>query len=343
MENQRISALDGIRGIAAVIVAFGWHYQHFGPASYPFSKLLYWPYNYGWIMVDLFFVLSGLIFFKIYREKVSSHSLSLKDFSILRFSRLYPLHWLMLIIVFGIQFFRIFNDLPSFPLNYSRDISSFLLNIPMLQNGWLSTEYSFNAPAWSISIEVMMYLLFFAVFFKAKKTKSYILYSLLFVYLGIIITRSGISEAFFNHQVARGLIGFFIGCLTGGIYTHFCNNNKHGKLFTSICGFLVLALTIIPIIFGYEVLGNWTLIYPIVLFPAFLFVVLRIKLLSTVFSIKPLTYLGDLSYGIYMLHYPAQLAVKTVDEYCQLGINFSSKTFYIGFSLSVIFVAHFYI
>ena len=338
MENQRLSALDGIRGIAAIIVGFGWHYQHFSPDSYPFSKLLYWPYHYGWIMVDLFFVLSGFIFFTIYREKIASHSLSLKDFSILRFSRLYPLHWLTLIVVFGIQMFRLLNDLPSFPLSYSKSISSFLLNIPMLQNGWLTTAFSFNGPAWSISIEIMMYLLFFAVFFKTRKTKNYILYCLLLIYLGIIITRSEVNEAFFNSQVARGLIGFFVGCLTGEIYEYCKKNKKQDTVFTSFCGisipFLIIILAILPI-------KNFAFIYTFALFPAILFVVLRIKILSTFFSIKPLTYLGNLSYGIYLLCYPAQLAVKTLDEYCHLGINYSNKIFFIGFCLSVIIIAHF--
>jgi peptidoglycan/LPS O-acetylase OafA/YrhL len=341
METKRLKALDGIRGIAAVIVAFIWHYQHFSPETYPFSKALYWPYHFGWIMVDLFFILSGFIFFNVYRNKVSSHSLSFKDFSILRFSRLYPLHWLMLIVVLAVQVFRKLNGLPSFPSHYSRNIVYFLLNIPMLQNGWLTTAFSYNAPAWSISIEIMMYLLFFAVFYNTNETKKHMLYCLLLIYLGIIITFSGDDKAFFNGQVSRGLIGFFIGCITGEIYEYCGKNKKQGAVFSAFCSVAVLLLITVPAIFGYEVLQNWAIVYTFCFFPAFIFVVLRVKILSAVFSIKPLVYLGNLSYGIYLLHYPLQLVTKTIDEYCNLGINYSSKIFFIGFSLATIIISHF--
>ena len=341
MKIKRYESLDGIRGLAAIIVAFVWHYQHFSPGNYPFSRVLYWPYHFGWIMVDLFFILSGFIFFSTYRDKVSSHNLSLKDFAVLRFSRLYPLHWLMLIFVLAIQIFRELNGFPGFPLHYKRNVFLFLLNIPMLQNGWITTVYSYNAPSWSVSIEIMMYLLFFAVFYNTGKTKKYLLYCMLLVYLGIIITLSGDNKAFFNGQVSRGLIGFFIGCITGEIFEYCGKNEKHGIIFTIFCCMAVLFLTIIPAIFGYEVLRNWVMVYTFAFFPAFIFVVLRIKIISSIFSLKPLVHLGNLSYGIYMLHYPLQLVVKTIDEYCNLDIDYSSKIFFIGFSVSVIIISHF--
>ena len=337
MASGRITALDGIRGLAAIIVAFGWHYQHFSPETYPFGRLLYWPYHFGWIMVDLFFILSGFIFFNIYRNKIAGHTLSLRDF--LRFSRLYPLHWLALIVVLAIQLFRELNGLPEFV--YSQNIFYFLLNIPVIQNGWITTAFSYNGPSWSVSIEIMMYLLFFAVFYNTKETKKYLIYCFLLICLGIIITLSGSNKAFFNSQVARGLIGFFTGCITGEVY-EYCNiNRKQGLVFTVFCGFAVLFLTIVPAIFGYGVLKKWAIVYIFAFFPAFIFVVLRVKYLSALFSIKPLEYLGNLSYGIYLLHYPLQLTVKTVDEYYKLGINYSDKIFFIGFSVIVTVISHF--
>lgn len=340
MEGQRIKALDGIRGIAAIMVAFAWHYQHFSPETYPFSKLLYWPYHFGWIMVDLFFVLSGFIFYTIYRNKIAGHTLSLRDFVFLRFSRLYPLHWLTLIVVLCFQVFRKLNGFPSFPSHYSRNIFLFLLNIPMFQNGWITTVYSYNAPSWSVSIEIMMYLLFFAVFHNTKETKKYLIYCLLLIYLGIIISLSGDNKAFFNGQVSRGLVGFFIGCITGEIYEYCKTNKKQGQFFTIFCCFAILFLSIVLALFGYGILKNWVVVYTFAFFPALIIVVLRIKYLSAVFSIKPLEYLGNLSYGIYMLHYPMQLIVKTVDEYCKLGIDYSNKIFFICFSVSVMIISH---
>jgi peptidoglycan/LPS O-acetylase OafA/YrhL len=211
----------------------------------------------------------------------------------------------------------------------------------MLQNGWIATGFSYNGPSWSISIEIMMYLLFFAVFYNTKETKRYMIYCFLLIYLGIIITLSGDSKAFFNSQVARGLIGFFIGCVTGEVYEYCNRNKKHGQAFTVFCCAAILFLTIVPALFGYGILKNWVIVYTFAFFPAFIFIILRIKYCSTIFSIKPLEYLGNLSYSVYLLHYPMQLIVKTIDEHYKLGINYSSKIFFIGFSVSVIIVSHF--
>jgi peptidoglycan/LPS O-acetylase OafA/YrhL len=322
-------------------VAFIWHYQHFAPEVYPFSKILYWPYHFGWIMVDLFFILSGFIFFNIYGEKIAGGKLSLKEFAVLRFSRLYPLHWLALFIVSAIQIFRELLNSPIFLSGYSRSIGLFLLNIPMLQNGWITTNSSYNGPSWSISVEIMMYLLFFAVFYHSRVTKKYVVYCLLLICLGIVMTFSRQNIVLFNGQVSRGLMGFFIGCITGEI-NNYCNKNKkYGLVFTAFCSIAVMFLIIFPVIYGYGILKSWVLIYTFAFFPAFVFLIVRIKILSLFFSIKPLVCLGNLSYSIYLLHYPIQLSIKTFDEYFGLNINYSSKIFFFGFIISVIAISYF--
>jgi peptidoglycan/LPS O-acetylase OafA/YrhL len=291
-------------------------------------------------MVDLFFILSGFIFFNIYGERISNNKLSFKEFAILRFSRLYPLHWLALIIIFTIQIFRKALNFPSFLSTYSQNIGLLLLNIPMLQNGWITTNFSFNGPSWSISIEIMMYLLFFAVFYHSRLTKKYVVYCLLLIYLGIVMTFSGQNTAFFNGQVSRGLMGFFIGCITGEVYNYCNKNEKHGLIFTAFCFVAVVSLIIFPVIYGYGILRNWVLIYTFAFFPAFVFLIIRVKVLSRLFSIKPFVYLGNLSYSIYLLHYPIQLIIKTVDEYIGLKINYSSKIFFMVFIIIVIAISH---
>jgi peptidoglycan/LPS O-acetylase OafA/YrhL len=346
VEGQRIKALDGIRGIAAMIIAFGWHYHTFSsdgfsPDTYPFSRILYWPYHFGYVAVDIFFILSGFIFFTLYRNKIAEHSLSFRDFAVLRFSRLYPLHWLTLIIVLMVQ---VFIDINGLPVDYTGShwkFFFFLINVPMLQNGWFTTYYSFNAPSWSISIEIMMYLLFFLVFCNTRETKKYLLYCLFLIYLGAVIKLSGDDKAFFNEQVARGLMGFFIGCLTGEIYEYCKTNKKQGLIFTCFCGFAVSVLIIVPALYGYGILKKWELVYTFAFYPALIFVILRIKYISALFSIKPLVHLGNLSYGIYLLHYPLQLIIKTSYAYLKIDINYSSKIFYISYCAAVLVISHF--
>lgn len=57
--NQKINALDGIKGICACIIASCWHYQHFTPAESPFYSFLKLFYDYGYLAVEMFFVFSG--------------------------------------------------------------------------------------------------------------------------------------------------------------------------------------------------------------------------------------------------------------------------------------------
>jgi peptidoglycan/LPS O-acetylase OafA/YrhL len=136
-------------------------------------------------------------------------------------------------------------------------------------------------------------------------------------------------------------MGFFIGCVTSEIYIYCTKNLKFDKLFTLFCSVSIIVLCVLPIRFGYDLLKRWDLIYIFAFFPALVVVVLRLKLVTTILSIKPLLYLGELSYSIYLLHFPMQLILKTLDEHFTLSINYSSKIVFTGFSLAVIVVSHF--
>jgi peptidoglycan/LPS O-acetylase OafA/YrhL len=115
---KRLYSLDALRGIAALSVVI-WHWQHFFAISGDWqagwrrdSQPLFWLlkplYEQGWIAVDLFFALSGFVFFWLYGEAIREHRMAPARFALLRFSRLYPLHFVTLIIVAVLQtfFFR---------------------------------------------------------------------------------------------------------------------------------------------------------------------------------------------------------------------------------------------
>jgi peptidoglycan/LPS O-acetylase OafA/YrhL len=151
---------------------------------------------------------------------------------------------------------------------------------------------------------------------------------------------SGWDKPFFNGEIGRGLMGFFIGCATGGIL-NFCKEHKRiDKILLCVCITSVLVLTILPIIFGYTILKGWILLYIFAFFPALIIIVLKVHAISRILSIKPLSYLGEISYSIYLIHYPMQLIVKTIDEYSKLGINYSGKIFFCAFIVIVIVVSH---
>ena len=82
---QRFFSLDVLRGLAALTVVF-WHWQHFllvgsragggAPLTRPLGRTFELFYSVGWIAVDLFFALSGFIFFWLYAEAITERRVS---------------------------------------------------------------------------------------------------------------------------------------------------------------------------------------------------------------------------------------------------------------------------
>lgn len=106
---QTFRSLDGLRGIAALLVAF-YHWNVF-----------HWMFSfYGYMAVDLFFVLSGFILAHRYLYACSIAKES--DFLVARFARLYPMHLFalfflllcMCILMERCQHMQMVHFLPSF-------------------------------------------------------------------------------------------------------------------------------------------------------------------------------------------------------------------------------------
>ena len=83
-----------------------------------------------------------------------------KEFFLLRFSRLYPLHFITLIIVCLLQLYSI-KKTGSYIVYSNNDLKHFLLNLFFI-SGWGGYEGpSYNAPIWSVSLELFAYICFF--------------------------------------------------------------------------------------------------------------------------------------------------------------------------------------
>src|SRR5215467_14029941 len=169
---KRLYALDTLRGFAALAVVI-WHWQHFYAVSgtwqigwqksaEPFYLFLKPLYEEGWAAVDLFFALSGFIFFWLYGEAIREGRMAATRFAWLRFSRLYPLHLVTLLAV-GVMQYAFRYATGDFFIFVANDARHFVTNLFLAQQ-WLppSLTQSFNGPAWSVSIEVLLYGMFFA-------------------------------------------------------------------------------------------------------------------------------------------------------------------------------------
>ncbi len=164
-KQDRLYLLDLARAFAAFTVVLQ-HYQHFYIYNYkdtsevferstqPFFNFIGFAYNFGSQAVPFFFMLSGFIFFTYYYEKVVLRKISFKNFFILRLSRLYPLHFLTLILTlfFQLIFIKYQNNYFIFEEN---NIRSFFEHFFLVQEWPLiggNSFNAFNAPSFSISV-----------------------------------------------------------------------------------------------------------------------------------------------------------------------------------------------
>lgn len=166
---NKLVGLEAVRFVAAFAVLI-WHYQHFAYIAdkpvdlvrdrLPLYNLLYPFYEAGVYGVWVFWCVSGFIFFWKYRDPIFERSMPGWRFFVFRLSRLYPLHAVTLVIVAVLQSIY-FHQNGYFFVYQNNDVRHFVLQIFMASDWGLEHGNSFNGPIWSISVEVLAYLLFF--------------------------------------------------------------------------------------------------------------------------------------------------------------------------------------
>ena len=166
--GAKLLGLEVIRFTCAMAVLV-WHYHHFAMIGdgaaltrphAPLGTLLSPFYNFGLFGVQIFWCISGFIFYWKYAGAIASRRIEPKRFFWLRFSRLYPLHFVTLLIVAALQ--PIYSSLAGHPFVFMENgIGNFLLQL-FLADQWAgSRAMSFNGPIWSVSAEVFVYVGFF--------------------------------------------------------------------------------------------------------------------------------------------------------------------------------------
>ncbi len=319
---NHLKSLDGVKGIAACIIAFIWHYQHFGVSGpdQPFFKIIPWSYSYGYLMVEIFIMLSGFGMSVGYMDRILNKKTEFKSYFIKRIKKLYPLHLVALLAVTLLQAVYIAKNGVTFVYpNY--DIYHFILNALCLQNGIFDNEWSFNSPSWCLTIMLLMYLVFYLVCSLAKnRTQVFVTFFALFC-AGMGFLTYAISLPLINNSTSRGLVCFSVGVMLYFIYD---SRERFENLPIGIASFSTLVILYITMRLGFmSALGNLQYIFMILIGPLVVLSVLFFKPLSFVLSLTPFSFLGKISMEIYLLHFPVQLFISVIRTCFNINMDFS--------------------
>lgn len=118
----------------------------------------------GYVGVTFFFVLSGFILSHSYSTRMNAGSRATRKFIYARIARIFPIHLLTLLFAILLAIVSVKEFTPSF--------FAILLANTFLAQAWIPAHnwyFSFNAPSWSLSVEIFFYLAFpFLVTLKSR-------------------------------------------------------------------------------------------------------------------------------------------------------------------------------
>lgn len=318
--QPRPAAAHSIFGIEILrfVCAFGvllWHYQHFafigGDAvagaeairkTLPLYPLLSVFYENGSLAVEFFWAISGFIFYWYYADEVHRHAVSFFEFGLRRFSRLYPLHCVTLLFVAGAQYLYYSSHQTTFVYLWNKPIW-FVAHLLFAAN-WFSVEpTTFNGPIWSVSIEILIYLLFFAIarmlspsFLTAgiASIACWLLFQWPLPYLnpevlacGMYFFAGGAAQRLSGYPVALPIAGAVAVATLAALTLHLVDPS-------SIALVLLAAATVV----FFAKLGQTNLFGS---------------------PLRRVAFLGNLTYSSYLLHFPIQITLVLICD--ALGLS----------------------
>ena len=349
METRKpapLKALTGLRCFAALnIVLF--HFSN--PQWFGFLAPVV---NAGFISVSYFILLSGFVLAYNYAERARSGELDRKRFWEARFTRIYPIYFLSLLLSL--------NLLGSEYAAHTKAMFwTGIVLTPLLLQGFVPAVATFlNTPAWTMSAEAAYYVIFpwVAKWKRPERMRPHLMKMALVWALGLV---PGILYIIFRPDgIAhpdRWSYGAWLWALKYTPYTH---------VFSFIFGVMLVDLDRMIArtarlrlwlgIFGfggiYGLLSMGPLVpYPIMhdglLMPLFGCIVLGLageNLLARALGIRPLVFVGEASYCLYLLHFNLWNLIHGSHVLDALGLaRFDPWISYVLLIAMAIFALHF--
>ena len=338
---NKLLGLEIMRFFSALSILI-WHYQHFAPNNfikeqqplYPYLSIFY---EHGGFGVYVFYCISGFIFFWKYRETISNRVVGGKEFFILRFARLYPLHLLTLLLVAVLQLIY-FNINNNYFIVHENDSYHFILQLFFASDWGFQKGASFNAPIWSISIEILVYFLFFLILRYLSKS---ILINIILIILCIfaktydipLTNRGGVAS-----PIVSCIVLFYMGGLSAILFRIF-EKKKYKFFLDIILGFALILVSVIIWQFEIYKIDNFDKIFVFFYAPALLYIASQnIRVKSSLQ--KSIEMAGNLTYSSYLIHFPIQIIIVTFFSLTNIQIPFYNVFFFLSYILLTLIISH---
>lgn len=322
MSNFYIKSLDGLRGVAVLLVII----YHFGKKL----EFISFDFELGWIGVQLFFVLSGYLITRILvKEKEQQFSFYMKRFYWRRILRIFPIYFLYLFFITALYFVTKEPKDFSFAAPF---LFTYTYNYSVLFPEWgITNLYSH---LWSLSVEEQFYLfwplLVFLLSINGLKRLCLGLIILVPVfrffmatwlapyggddYIGLSIYWFTIShlDAFavggimniISEKSQVKIVSYrwiiWVVVITAGIVNLLNYNMDLTTYEISSFGYLLPSLENYQHVWSYSILN--------ILFACI--IIKSVRKGSNLLQNKVLVFIGKISYGIYLYHFIAILAIK---------------------------------
>jgi peptidoglycan/LPS O-acetylase OafA/YrhL len=302
--GHKFLLLDLLRFCTAMLVVL-FHYELFVQRATSETRL----FGRLDIGVDLFFILSGFVITHTYHQRLRS----LSDYLFFlqrRLARVYPLHLLMLLvtIVMVIGASAIGRPLKE----AARYDFSYLLGQFLLTHAWgFHDRLTFNNVSWSISAEWFVYLLFPLLWMLARRLGPTLTLISLVIFVAIADWSSahyGLNswnQRSYDYGIIRATPSFVAGLAIWQLWTRLKGHTQISALAINLLGLL----TVFFVVFNPMRSLTITLFAMLILALA-----LREPKIQAPRLDRVLRTLGDMSYGLYMVHPTIGILFFTVLE-----------------------------
>lgn len=300
--------LDGLRGIAAIVVVCYHVFEAFATSH------LDQNINHGYLAVDFFFILSGFVVGYAYDGRWKK--MTNKDFFKRRLIRLQPMVVMGAVIGAIMFYFQGCEFWEVSTVAVGSLLIATLLNAlmipatPGIEVRGIGEMYPLNGPTWSLFFEYIGNILY-ALFIRKMPTKALTVLVVaaacglatfaIFGPYGDICAGFQLTGTEFTGGFLRLMFAFSAGLLLSRVFKPI---KIKGAFW--LCSLAVIVLLAIPRIGGADQLwmnGIYDTLCAVVFFPLLVFLGASGKTTDK-YTTRICKFLGDISYPLYMVHYP---------------------------------------